>query len=99
MNTYTPALLARIRTAALIVTLAVYCLWAFGIGATPATLTQGGSLWRQLSILPVATGLRRHTTHLHHRGGGAPEDIVLADRLLQVIGLAWVTLFALGVYI
>jgi len=30
--------------------------------------------------------------------GGAPEDIVLGDRTLQVLGLVWVGLFAAGVY-
>ena len=30
--------------------------------------------------------------------GGAPEEIVLGDRPLQVLGLVWVGLFAAGVY-
>ena len=30
--------------------------------------------------------------------GGAPEDVVLGDRLLLALGAIWTALFALGVY-
>jgi decaprenyl-phosphate phosphoribosyltransferase len=30
--------------------------------------------------------------------GGAPEDVVLRDRPLQVIGVVWVIVFGLAVY-
>ena len=31
--------------------------------------------------------------------GGAPEEIVLQDRPLQVLGLVWVATFAIGVHV
>ena len=30
--------------------------------------------------------------------GGAPEDIILSDRVIQVLGLLWAVTFAIGVY-
>jgi decaprenyl-phosphate phosphoribosyltransferase len=31
--------------------------------------------------------------------GDAPEELALHDRLLQGLGLVWVVLFAIGVYV
>ena len=30
--------------------------------------------------------------------GGAPEDVVLGDRALQIMGATWLLVFAVGVY-
>jgi decaprenyl-phosphate phosphoribosyltransferase len=30
--------------------------------------------------------------------GAAPEEVVLTDRTLQVIGVLWVVVFGLGIY-
>jgi decaprenyl-phosphate phosphoribosyltransferase len=30
--------------------------------------------------------------------GGAPEDVVLGDRMLQVLAVVWLVTFTLGVY-
>jgi hypothetical protein len=42
--------------------------------------------------------LLRYSSHVAAEGGGAPEEIVLRDRLLQAAALIWTVLFALGVY-
>jgi len=30
--------------------------------------------------------------------GSAPEDVILHDRLMQVMGVIWVVLLAIGIY-
>ena len=52
----------------------------------------------QLSIIPFVIAILRYALLLDAGRGGAPEEIVLSDRALQVLGLVWVGLFAAGVY-
>jgi decaprenyl-phosphate phosphoribosyltransferase len=40
----------------------------------------------------------RYALVLDQGKGSAPEEIILSDRILQLIGLVWVTVFAIGVY-
>src|SRR5207248_8682528 len=54
--------------------------------------------WFQLSIVPFALGVFRYALRLDRGEGGAPEDIILGDRTLQVLGVMFVLLFALGTY-
>jgi decaprenyl-phosphate phosphoribosyltransferase len=42
--------------------------------------------------------LWRYVTVIDDGHGAAPEEIFLADRPLQLIGIAWVVVFALAVY-
>ena len=39
----------------------------------------------------------RYAFVIEQGGGGAPEEVVLADRVLQVVGVIWVVTFVLGV--
>jgi decaprenyl-phosphate phosphoribosyltransferase len=56
------------------------------------------SIWYQLSIIPFVLALFRYALLVDAGKGGAPEEIVLSDRVLQVLGVAWVGIFAAGVY-
>ena len=40
----------------------------------------------------------RYALRLDQGDGGAPEDVVLGDRTLQVLGLLWAVVFGIGVY-
>jgi decaprenyl-phosphate phosphoribosyltransferase len=74
-----------------------YCLWAFDLQT--AQLHHHDPIWFQLSIAPVLIALL-YFAYLIDRGYGAkPEDLVLRNRPLQILGLAWAVLFALGVYV
>ena len=42
--------------------------------------------------------LLRYTFLVEGGHGAKPEELVFADRPLQVLGLIWAVLFALGVY-
>jgi len=93
---YPPAFLRSVRLIAAGVTLSAYCLWAFeraaqiGVGHHP--------IWFELSIVPFVMAVLHVELRFEWGQGGAPEDLALGDHMLQVLGIAWVALFAVGVY-
>ena len=89
---YSPGFLTFVRAVAASVAISAYCLWAFERGNE-----SGYDLWYQLSIVPFVLGMLRYALLVEHGHGGAPEELVLSDRVLLVLGSAWVCLFALGV--
>jgi decaprenyl-phosphate phosphoribosyltransferase len=91
---YSTNFLTMIRSVASAVTLLAYTLFAF----EKAHLSTSSIPWFQLSILPFVLGVFRYALRLDRGEGGAPEDIILGDRTLQVLGLAWAILFAIGTY-
>jgi decaprenyl-phosphate phosphoribosyltransferase len=75
------------------VTMTAYCLWAFQKAAGAS-----GAIWFELSIVPFVLGVLRYGLLVDGGHGGAPEDVVLEDRVLQILGLCLMVLFAVGVY-
>ena len=75
--------------------LVTYCIWAFD------THEIAGSTWPfyELSIIPMGTALLRYTLILEQGHGAAPEEIFAHDRVLQILGLIWLALFGIGVYV
>jgi decaprenyl-phosphate phosphoribosyltransferase len=73
-----------------------YCLWAFSLQT--ALAHHRDPIWYQLSIVPMIIALLRYTFLVEGGRGAKPEELVFADRPLQVLGAVWAVLFALGVY-
>jgi decaprenyl-phosphate phosphoribosyltransferase len=75
--------------------LVTYCIWAFD------TRELASSTWPfyELSVIPMATALLRYTLILEQGHGAAPEEIFAHDRVLQILGLIWILVFGLGVYL
>jgi decaprenyl-phosphate phosphoribosyltransferase len=75
--------------------LVTYCIWAFDTGEVSS------SRWPfyELSIIPMGTALLRYTLILEQGHGAAPEEIFAHDRVLQILGLVWLTVFGIGVYL
>lgn len=77
-------------------TLLSYCMWAF------ERHEQTGSdlpLY-QLTIVPMLAALLRYLLVLD-RGdghGAAPEDVFSDDRVLQLLGVTWIVIFGVAVY-
>ncbi len=71
-----------------------YCLWAF----EQAALADGFP-WYELSVVPFVLFVLRYALLLDGGGGSAPEEIVLGDRTLLVTAVAWLGVFACGVYL
>ena len=93
---YPATFLRSVRLLSAAVTITAYCLWAFERAAQ-----RGGHhhpIWYELSIAPVVLAVL-HLELRYERGrGGAPEEMALGDRTLQVLGILWVVLFAVGIY-
>jgi decaprenyl-phosphate phosphoribosyltransferase len=77
--------------------LVAYCLWAFE--KAEAAVGSPTIPWYQLSILPFVMAVLRYALVLDKGDrGSAPEEIILGDRTLQLIGVAWAIVFGIGVY-
>ena len=94
LGQYSLAFLRYVRSVASAVAIAGYCVWAF----EKAAAAGHGAIWFQLSIAPFVIAVLRYALLLDAGQGGAPEEIVLGDRPLEVMGAAWIFIFALGVY-
>jgi decaprenyl-phosphate phosphoribosyltransferase len=93
LEVYSESFLSFVRGVAAAVTVTAYCLWAFENAAST-----GDDTWFKLSIVPFVLAILQYA-HLVEQGhGGAPEDIVLSDGVLQVLALLWVAAFAIGVH-
>lgn len=97
LSLYTPEFLRSALTLTAAACVTTYCMWAFGGGAGLAH--RGDHLvWIELSVVPVVVGVL-YVLHLLGDGHGeAPTDLVLHDRMLQVVGAVWALLVCLGVY-
>ncbi|MHB8328353.1 MAG: decaprenyl-phosphate phosphoribosyltransferase, partial [Acidimicrobiales bacterium] len=74
-------------------------LWAFERAKAAGTTLNGHHpIWYELSIVPVVLGVLYLELGFARGRGGAPEELALHDRTLQALGLAWVVLFAVGIY-
>ncbi|WP_254705987.1 decaprenyl-phosphate phosphoribosyltransferase [Streptomyces vilmorinianum] len=71
-----------------------YCLWALESGGVA-----NGSLlpWRQLSMIAFILAVLRYAVFADRGTAGAPEDVVLRDRPLAVIGLVWAAMYGMAV--
>ena len=71
-----------------------YCVWAFQVAAsTPSTLP-----WAELSVIPFVMALLRYAVRIDAGDAEAPEDAVLGDRVLIILGAVWALVFALGAF-
>jgi decaprenyl-phosphate phosphoribosyltransferase len=105
---YSLPFLRYVRSVSSSVAMTAYFLWAFERAGTPTcptlsaacprVATGHGALWFQLSVIPFALGILRYALLLDAGQGGAPEEVVLGDRSLQVFGLVLVAMFAVGLY-
>jgi decaprenyl-phosphate phosphoribosyltransferase len=96
LGVYTPSFLRSVRTLSAAVCVSAYCLWAF---ARASQLHPGhDAIWFQLTIVPFVIALLHVLRLLDAGGGAAPEDLALHDHRLQIYGLCWIALFAIGAY-
>jgi decaprenyl-phosphate phosphoribosyltransferase len=93
LEEYSPGFLGLVRSVGASVTITAYCLWAFEVGHRV-----GDVLWFRASIVPFVLAMLRYAHLIEQGGGGAPEEIVFEDRVLQVLGVLWLVTFALGVH-
>ncbi len=90
---YTLDYLRYVRTLSSAVTVTAYCLWAFDkarSGRAPLIF--------ELTIVPFTLAILTWARLVELGDGEQPEDLIMSSRTLQVLGLCWLVLFAVGVY-
>lgn len=92
---YSTGFLRIVLTVACGSTLLTYCQWAF----ETKELENSDRPFYELSIVPMLTALLRYLLVLENGKGAAPEEVFARDRVLQLLGLCWVVIFAMGVYL
>jgi decaprenyl-phosphate phosphoribosyltransferase len=79
---------------AAVMVLISYSLWAFQTGVNGAL----GIPWTAISIAPFTLGLLQYALEVDAGSAGEPEDVVLHDHVLQAIGVIWLVVISVGVF-
>ncbi len=90
---YTLAHLQFLVSMTAAVTIVTYCLWAFEHPRTSDVP------WWGLSIIPFVIGIMRYALLVDRGEGGAPEELILRDPGMRLVGLGWLVLFLGSVYL
>jgi decaprenyl-phosphate phosphoribosyltransferase len=90
---YSVGFLAYVRAVSSSVVILAYCLWAFEESGKT-----GSTGWFELSIIPFVLGILRYALLVEQGRGGAPEELILADHTLLLIGAAWAATFAIAIH-
>ncbi len=88
---YSPAYLRFVWSTSAGIVLVAYSLWAFELGASAEIP------FTTYSIVPLTIALLRYAYSIDTGRAGAPEDTVLGDPQLLLMGGLWFALFALAV--
>lgn len=91
---YTPSYLRFVVGVSCSGAVVSYCVWAF----ERRELTGAELPWYELSIVPVIAAFLRYALVLDQGQGAAPEEVFIGDRILQLLGFSWITIFAFAAY-
>ncbi len=94
LSQYPPGFLRFVWAMSATITVTGYCLWAL----LPSTGAVIPAPWPEISIVPFVVGILRYAMLLEAGSGEAPEDVFLRDRVLQLSGVVWVTIYVVGLY-
>lgn len=93
LSEYSVEYLGYVRSVASGVTMVAYCLWAFD-----TAIHETGIVWFEISTIPFVLVVLRYALLVERGEGGAPEEIVLGDRALQIFGVLWAAIVGIGLY-
>ena len=91
LDGYTLGYLRFVWGVAAAVTITSYGLWAFDVAETPSSFP-----FAEWSVLPFVLAILRYGVSIDRGQAEAPEDTALDDKVLLVLGVAWLVLFGLG---
>ncbi|HEY4006880.1 MAG TPA: decaprenyl-phosphate phosphoribosyltransferase [Pseudonocardia sp.] len=94
LESYSASYLRFVWTLSATVLIMMYGLWAFEIRAA-----HHNSVWSVVSIVPFVVAVLRYAVDVDGGNGGEPEEIALADRVLQVLAVLWLCALVVAVYI
>lgn len=95
LDVYSKGYLNFIRSVSAGVTMTAYCLWAFD----KPTVSNHNALLIEISIIPFVLAILRYSLVIEEGMAGAPEDVVLSDKPLLLLGLLWATALGLGILV
>lgn len=95
LASYTESYLKFVWELAAVAVVMSYSLWAFEQRSTRV----GEPLWAAISIFPFTLAMLQYAFRIDRGEGGAPEDIVLHDRVLLALGLAWLVTIVPAVFL
>lgn len=96
LREYTPPYLRFVWEVSAAVVIMSYSLWAFEQREAEPWL---GVPWAAISIVPFALALLRYAARIDSADASAPEEIVIHDRVLQVLGFLCAIFVAIAVYL
>ncbi|MFP5416852.1 MAG: decaprenyl-phosphate phosphoribosyltransferase, partial [Actinomycetes bacterium] len=96
LERYTDTYLRFVWTTACTAVIMSYSLWAFEQRGDADLLGIG---WHAISIAPFTLALLRYAYVIDTGAAGEPEDVVLSDRVLQWLAVAWVVPLAIGIFL
>ncbi|MFJ8820227.1 decaprenyl-phosphate phosphoribosyltransferase [Streptomyces sp. NPDC102467] len=94
LTEYTTGYLRFVWQLAAGVAVLAYCLWAMEEGGVARSSLLP---WRQLSMVAFIVAVLRYAVFADRGTAGEPEDVVLRDRALAVIGIVWLAMYGLAV--
>ena len=93
LESYSESYLRFVWALSATVLIMTYCLWAFEIREA-----HHNSVWSVVSIVPFVIAVLRYSVDVDSGNGGAPDELALADRVLQVLAVLWIGTLTFAVY-
>lgn len=93
LGVYSAPYLNYVRSLASAVSIAAYGLWTF-----EGFAVRKGVIFVQLSAIPFVVGILIYALEADRGKAGSPEEVVLSNRRLQLVGAIWVVLVVTGIY-
>ncbi len=96
LGLYSSDFLRWLSVASGLIAISAYVFWA--VGRQPLSFHRAGAIADWLSVVPFVLAVAGYLRISDAGGGGRPEDVFLSNRILQLLVVGWVAVFALGVY-
>ncbi|WP_291313920.1 decaprenyl-phosphate phosphoribosyltransferase [Corynebacterium sp. UBA2622] len=93
---YTPTYLRFVWTLSATAVVMSYALWGFQLSST---VHGTAGIWYQVSMVPFVIAILRYAAKVDSGHGGAPDEIALEDRVLQLLALLWIFCIVMAVYV
>lgn len=100
LGAYSVEYLGFLRAVSVAALVMSYCLWAVErADGDQLAGVASASPWAQLSIVPFLIAVLRYALLVDQGKGAAPEDVILHDHQMQIMGVLWVLTLLLGIYL
>ncbi|MGB4916696.1 MAG: decaprenyl-phosphate phosphoribosyltransferase [Propionicimonas sp.] len=94
LERYSESYLREVWSVSIAIVIMSYSLWAF----EQRYAQPFGVAWTAISIAPFTLAVLRYAMRVDQGQAGEPEDVVVSDRILQVLAVLWVIPVAIAVF-